>query len=325
MRLHENKQLFRQSIQYTAQQKQIAEIYIEKDYWVMYALHAIFHDEVGVETVFKGGTALSKCFSMIERFSEDIDLVVCRGKDESNNQLTNKIKRISKVVSDILPEVQVQDITQKMGMNRKTAHTYTKEFNGNFGQVRDVIVVEATWLGYYEPYIKKTISTCIYEMMEGTGQKALAQEYGMLPFDVQVLEPKRTLCEKIMSLVRFSYTDEPVEDLKKKIRHCYDLHQLLKVGEISQFFNSADFEDMLLRVATDDVASFKNNNQWLQYHPNKAIIFSETLTVWNEIKDEYNGDFKNLVFGNLPDEKSVFKTLIKIKDRMESIKWAITL
>ena len=67
-------------------------------------------------------------------------------------------KKISKVVADVLPEVEIPELTQKMGMNRKTAHTYAKEFKGSYGQVRDVIVVEATWLGYFEPYTTKTIS-----------------------------------------------------------------------------------------------------------------------------------------------------------------------
>jgi len=40
-------------------------------------------------------------------------------------------------------------------MNRKTAHVYNKEFNGYYGQVRDVIILESTWLGYYEPYSTK--------------------------------------------------------------------------------------------------------------------------------------------------------------------------
>jgi hypothetical protein len=34
MRLHENKTLFRQAVQFTADQMQIAAIYVEKDYWV---------------------------------------------------------------------------------------------------------------------------------------------------------------------------------------------------------------------------------------------------------------------------------------------------
>ena len=38
MKLHENKTLFRQAVQFTADQMKIAAIYEEKDYWVTYAL-----------------------------------------------------------------------------------------------------------------------------------------------------------------------------------------------------------------------------------------------------------------------------------------------
>jgi predicted nucleotidyltransferase component of viral defense system len=72
MKLHENKTLFRQAVQFTADQIKIAAIYVEKDYWVTYTLFTIFNNEIGKDTVFKGGTALSKCYNMIERFSEDI-------------------------------------------------------------------------------------------------------------------------------------------------------------------------------------------------------------------------------------------------------------
>ena len=69
MKLHKNKTLFRQAVQFTADQMKIPAIYIEKDYWVTYALFTIFNDEIGKDTVFKGGTALSKCYNMIERFT----------------------------------------------------------------------------------------------------------------------------------------------------------------------------------------------------------------------------------------------------------------
>jgi Nucleotidyl transferase AbiEii toxin, Type IV TA system len=94
---------------------------------------------------------LSKCFNIIERFSEDIDLVVLRNVGESDNQMTNKIKKIGKCIESILPEIAVEGITQKRGMNRKTAHSYEKMYEANFGQVRDLIVLEATWFGHYEP------------------------------------------------------------------------------------------------------------------------------------------------------------------------------
>jgi predicted nucleotidyltransferase component of viral defense system len=325
MRLHQNKQLFRQSVQFTAQQMNIPAIYVEKDYWVTFALHNIFHHPIGKEAVFKGGTALSKCFNLINRFSEDIDLVVLRREGESNNKLTNKIKKISEVVAAVLPEVDIMEVTQKMGMNRKTAHTYSKEFNGNYGQVRDVIIVEATWLGYFEPFVTKQVSSFIYAMMQETGQQLLATTYDLLPFEVLALEPKRTICEKIMSLVRFSYTENPLEDLKKKIRHTYDLHQLLQEKELLEFFHTAAFDEMILKVANDDIVSFKNNNDWLQYHPKDAKIFVEIDTVWNDLKATYNGPFKNLVFGNLPAEEQVLKTLKSITKRLALVEWNIHL
>jgi hypothetical protein len=286
-------------------------------------LHTIFHHEIGRETVFKGGTALLKCFGLIQRFSEDIDFVVLRREGESNTRLTTKIRQISAVESVVLPEVEIPEVTQKMGMNRKTAHTYAKEFQGSYGQVRDVIIVEATWLGYYEPYTTKAVRSFIYETMINTGQETLAAENGLLPFDVMVLEPRRTLCEKIMGLVRFSYGENSLEDLRNKIRHAYDLHQLLQEEELLDFFHSPAFDEMLLKVANDDVAIFKNNNDWLIYHPNEAILFRELESVWGQLLSTYTGEFRNLVFGDFPDGSDVMATLIQIKERLSAIQWAI--
>ena len=323
MRLHQNIPLFQDAVRITAQQMNIPPEFVEKDYWVTYALFTIFHNEIGKNTVFKGGTALSKCYHLIERFSEDIDLVVLRREGESNNRLTTKIKTISDVVNAVLPEVNIEGLTQKMGMNRKTAHSYNKEFKGNYGQVRDVIVVEATWLGYYEPYTTKSIVSFVGQMMLDKNQSDIANENGLLPFDLMALEPVRTICEKIMSLVRFSYGENPMDDLKKKIRHTYDLHQLLKQDEFLQFFQSTDFDSMLLKVANDDIVSFRNNNSWLNHHPKEALIFKDLENVWSSLKPIYDGDFRNLVYGALPNSEVVLETLKMIKERLNAISWTI--
>lgn len=157
MNLHENLKLFKEAIRVTAQKMSILDIYVEKDYWVTLALHAIFMDDIGKEVVFKGGTALSKCYGLIERFSEDIDLVTLRHEGESGNQLKKKLKVITAVVSEQLPEVEIAGVTNKRGMIRKTAHEYPKQFTGNFGQVRDKVILESSWLGNYEPYHARQI------------------------------------------------------------------------------------------------------------------------------------------------------------------------
>ncbi len=55
----------------------IAAALVEKDYWVTHSLWALHAS--GLDLWFKGGTSLSKGFGIIERFSEDIDLMIERG------------------------------------------------------------------------------------------------------------------------------------------------------------------------------------------------------------------------------------------------------
>jgi len=126
-----------------------------------------------------------------------------------------------------------------------------------------------------------------------------------------------------MSLVRFSYSENPIVDLKNKIRHIYDLHQLLSEEELLRFFESKEFDTMLLKVAQDDIISFKNNNKWLRNHPVDSMIFEKPEKVWNDLKITYESDFKNLVYGYFPNERELLTTLILIQKRVSSIDWKI--
>jgi predicted nucleotidyltransferase component of viral defense system len=323
MKLHENTELFQDAVTITAQQMKLPEIYVEKDYWVTLALHHIFKGALAEYTVFKGGTALSKCFTYINRFSEDIDLVLIKEQGLTPNQLKERLKKISQAVDKFLPELDVLGITNKKGMIRKTAHSYSKVFKGDFGQVRDLIIVESSWLGASEPVVKRQVSSFIYQMMLTRKQESIAEKYGLLPFDVSILAPERTLCEKIMSLVRFSHTEDPIKDLRNKIRHVYDLHQLLAQFEISKFFYSTAFDQMLHKVAIDDEISFRNNKEWLYAHPSRALIFEHPNEVWADLAGTYNGSFKTLVFGELPDAELVKQTLERIAQRMSIVNWKL--
>lgn len=325
MKLHRNAELFADAVTATSQRMNIPEIYIEKDYWVCFALKLIYESAIKDEVIFKGGTALSKCSEFIDRFSEDVDLVIIRKEGETGNQLKAKLKKVTGAITSPFSEVAIEGITNKMGMIRKIAYNYPKVFEGAFGQVRDSIIIEATWLGYFEPYSKETINSYIYDMMVAADQIALANEYGLMPFEALVLDSRRTLCEKIMSLVRFSHTKNPIVDLNAKIRHVYDIHQLLKDKEIKTFFNSSDFEIMLLKVANDDVHSFKNNNSWLRHHPVEALIFKDWENTWNQLKDTYRNNFKGLVYGELPKEESVLSAIQEVSERLTLIEWNISL
>lgn len=61
----------------TSQKIGIHEAIVEKDFWVCFMLDYLFHRCKWKEAfTFKGGTSLSKCYSLINRFSEDIDLIL---------------------------------------------------------------------------------------------------------------------------------------------------------------------------------------------------------------------------------------------------------
>ena len=49
---------------------------IEKDWWVTQVLRALFSLPYAEYLSFKGGTSLSKCWKIIERFSEDVDIAI---------------------------------------------------------------------------------------------------------------------------------------------------------------------------------------------------------------------------------------------------------
>lgn len=321
MKLHKNASLFRQAILATSEMMDIPEIYIEKDYWVTLALKIIFEGIPKEYAVFKGGTALSKCYGLIERFSEDIDLVIIHTEGETENQKKNKIKKISKAIKERLPEIEIEGLTSKLGMIRKTCHGYPKLFKGIYGQVRDFIVIEASWLGYYEPYTEKPVSAYIYEMMLQRGQSKIAEEYEMEPFTLRVLSLERTLCEKIMSLVRFSYGENPLDDLRLKIRHAYDLKLLLDNREVKDFLESSEFEVMISKVGHDDLLGYRSNNEWLLNHPADALIFTDLEDVWGSLKTIYNGDFKTLIYGTLPPERQIYDALKTIHERLKIIEW----
>jgi len=161
-------------------------------------------------------------------------------------------------------------------------------------------------------------------MMEATEQNDLIEEYNMHPFTVRVLSLERTLCEKIMSLVRFSRSETPFADLANKIRHIYDVHLLLQSPDVNTFFKSNDFNKMMITVGKDDFISYKNDNEWLLEHPSTALIFNEPDKVWEKIGNTYRKAFSEFVFGTLPSEDLIIDSIKMISERLKLIKgWKV--
>lgn len=66
-------------IRETAVRMNVNEVIVEKDFWVCWTLKQLFSLKgIADHLIFKGGTSLSKCYDVIHRFSEDIDVSISR-------------------------------------------------------------------------------------------------------------------------------------------------------------------------------------------------------------------------------------------------------
>lgn len=72
MYFHEDREFFREVVDFVSSQLGLSRETVEKDYYVTMILKLLA--QTHELCVFKGGTSLSKCFHAIERFSEDIDI-----------------------------------------------------------------------------------------------------------------------------------------------------------------------------------------------------------------------------------------------------------
>jgi len=52
-------------------------------------------------------------------------------------------------------------------------------------------------------------------------------------------------------------------------------------------------------------------------------MFQDIEVVWKELREVYSGDFKNLVYADLPGEAEVVQTLGEIKKRLGTVEWSI--
>jgi len=310
MRLHQDQELFKELIDATALHLKLPYLYIEKDYWVTYVLKNLANSEYSDIAIFKGGTSLSKAYKIIERFSEDIDLaVITDGK--GSNEIKKLIKKIeTAILDDNFTALPNHEQSSKGSQFRKTVHDYMKLEDGDFGHATESIILELNSFAHPHPFEAKEINTYIADFLLSTAPRMI-EEYSLEPFNVNVLNYKRTFCEKISAVARASYeSDDELTVLKEKIRHFYDIYFLMNEPEIDLFVHSDDFVDMIQKVRVDEQNQF-NQKHWATVPLHTTKIFTDTETILEELNSFYSSNFRDLVYAQtLP---SIYEIRIKIE------------
>ena len=312
MTLHTNKELFSEVVIQTAQMMGLPEIYIEKDYWVTYILKRLSQSEYKDKAIFKGGTSLSKAYKLIERFSEDVDLAVVTN-GESANQVKQLIKKIEKSILDEIFDEVDDALTSKGSSFRKTVHRYPITHEGDFGHAKEHIVIELNSFAKPHPYQAKEISSYMNDFLQINAPELIII-YELESFEVNVLDYRRTFCEKISAVARATFEpDESFTELKSKIRHLYDLYYLMQEDEIQVFLGSSDFIEIMHNVRKDDIEQFQG--EWSYKPLSEALIFSEIDMCFQGIEFYYQTEFRDFVYDNsIPALGEIKTILLKVKE-----------
>jgi hypothetical protein len=112
---------------------------LEKDIWVVWTLHALFTGPFGEHLVFKGGTSLSKAYTVIQRFSEDIDVTydiraitpeLAGDKEEPLPRSKSQARRWREAIEEKLPkwtaETVLPYIIEKLAADGMDAKAYAE-------------------------------------------------------------------------------------------------------------------------------------------------------------------------------------------------------
>ncbi len=120
MNLHHNIKLYSDTLRAASQQLNIKSEFVEKDYWITLVLSRLAKSEYVDESVFKGGTSLSKGYNLINRFSEDVDLAIINRGNKSGNEIKTIIRNVEKEITEELTEIPTEGITSKGSKFRKS-------------------------------------------------------------------------------------------------------------------------------------------------------------------------------------------------------------
>ena len=314
MILHESPNVFLELIQATATHRGIPAIYVAKDYWVTRVLKRLSESQHREAVVFKGGTSLSKAYHLIERFSEDIDLAIHDGHALGDARRRTLMRAIERVATQDLTYLQGHPQESRHGRFRKTAYAFpTLADDAELDQVADTLLIELNSFARPEPSATMPIATLIHDFLIEAGRTDLIRRHELESFGIPVLCVERTLCEKIMGLVRAGHEADAVAEFRRRIRHFYDIVMIMRATQYREFVDSDAFVELIADVREWDRQSMPGASAWLDPPLNEAVIVADAETLWSRIRSEFRGNFKDMVYGDsVPDDDEVLACLASI-------------
>ena len=312
---------------------------VEKDYWVSVVLEYLFnHSKWKDKIAFKGGTSLSKCFNLIDRFSEDIDLLIDNSifndykSDYHVEYSPNKLKTIIKKLNNSLAIFLKNDFLNDIKEHFKTNLVFDIEIFIDDRDKNTVLInyPKVSSLSYINPMIRLEFG-CIVPIKNTTTSsiKPLISEVYPNLFkqstSVNVVLLEQTFWEKATILHQ-----EANRSINKQFpsiysRHYYDLYKMSLTSVKTKALNNLGLLGNIIK--TNETLYRK---AWAKYDSIMKYgikLIPVDLNLMRLEKDFEN--MKDLNHGDCPSFVTIINSLrtleneinIKIKAKKEIDQW----
>jgi len=269
------------------EQRRLQAASVDKDFWVCWALREISGlPDIGGRITFKGGTSLSKAWGLIERFSEDIDLVVDKDalgfagnaspdQAPSNKQRKRRLDDLMAACRSWVQDVLKPALDHSITKSFRTREGWQLEADPNAADGQCLLfhypsAFPATEAGYVRPIVKiefgarsddwpaesRTIMPYVAE--------ALQEAIPDAAFPVSTLVAERTFWEKAMLLHEETFRPSDKPRKERMARHYYDVWCLITRGIADRaaadrhlFKRAAEHREIFFRLGWVDYATLR--------------------------------------------------------------------
>ena len=302
----------------------------EKDWWVVQTLAIIFEMDIGEHLVFKGGTSLSKAWEIIERFSEDIDLAVDRAFLGSEGELTKKEKtKLRKQASKYISEVFYPELQKKFeekGLDDVTFNIIETGISDQDPRIIEVFypnVIETP--AYLPPRVKLEIGFrylkepyTIMPVRSLVDEHFSNQDFAQIPIHIQVVNPERTLLEKIFLLHEEFLRPAEKRRLDRLSRHLYDICQLSKTDYAEKVLTDKKLYQTIVKHRREFTKVGGVDYNLHQPQTINPLPPPELTYVW---KADYTTMQEHMIYGDSPDFETMIACVREFVKKLNNVNW----
>jgi predicted nucleotidyltransferase component of viral defense system len=295
--LHNDREKFVQLVIAVSDATNIKRALVEKDYFVTLFLSCLKEKEPLL--VFKGGTCLSKCFKIVKRFSEDIDINL-----EDVNELTHSRKRmLKKHIVDVIDDLKLSLKNPEQVRSGRDHNIYRISYPAAFTDpsIKQHLEVESYFMIGSFPVVEMSVSSLIHDHLNEGHIKGTITDSGPEPFNIRVQVLERTFVDKIFAICDYHIN----EKTDAQSRHLYDLHKILPQMTLDEGLKDFVEEIRKAREGKRDCPSAEKDRSL----PNML----ERIVTENTYKNDYNTITSPLLYEKVSYDE-VIGSIRKITD-----------